>query len=57
MKIALDTNVLAYAEGTNGAAMRDNAPPAAVANPFAPALHPMLAAVLTTPRGNMTTRR
>ena len=23
MKIALDTNVLAYAEGTNGAAMRD----------------------------------
>jgi predicted nucleic acid-binding protein len=25
MKIALDTNVLAYAEGTNGAAMRDNA--------------------------------
>jgi predicted nucleic acid-binding protein len=25
MKIALDTNVLAYAEGTNGAAMRDQA--------------------------------
>ena len=25
MKIALDTNVLAYAEGTNGAAMRDKA--------------------------------
>jgi predicted nucleic acid-binding protein len=25
MKIALDTNVLAYAEGTNGAAMRDRA--------------------------------
>jgi predicted nucleic acid-binding protein len=23
MKIALDTNVLAYAEGTNGVAMRD----------------------------------
>ena len=23
MKVALDTNVLAYAEGTNGAAMRD----------------------------------
>ena len=25
MKIALDTNLLAYAEGTNGAAMRDSA--------------------------------
>jgi predicted nucleic acid-binding protein len=25
MKIALDTNVMAYAEGTNGAAMRDRA--------------------------------
>ena len=25
MKVALDTNVLAYAEGTNGAAMRDKA--------------------------------
>jgi predicted nucleic acid-binding protein len=25
MKIALDTNILAYAEGTNGAAMRDKA--------------------------------
>ena len=25
MRVALDTNVLAYAEGTNGAAMRDNA--------------------------------
>ena len=25
MKIALDTNVLAYAEGTNGAAKRDKA--------------------------------
>ena len=25
MKVALDTNVLAYAEGTNGAAMRDQA--------------------------------
>src|SRR5271169_241026 len=25
MKVALDTNVLAYAEGTNGAAMRDRA--------------------------------
>jgi hypothetical protein len=25
MKIALDTNVLAYAEGANGAAMRDKA--------------------------------
>jgi predicted nucleic acid-binding protein len=25
MKIALDTNVLAYAEGANGAAMRDSA--------------------------------
>jgi len=25
MKIALDTNVLAYAEGTNGAAMREKA--------------------------------
>ena len=25
MKIALDTNVLAYAEGTNGAPMRDKA--------------------------------
>ena len=23
MKVALDTNILAYAEGTNGAAMRD----------------------------------
>lgn len=23
MKVALDTNVLAYAEGTNGAGMRD----------------------------------
>ena len=25
MKVALDTNVLAYAEGANGAAMRDKA--------------------------------
>jgi len=25
MKVALDTNILAYAEGTNGAAMRDKA--------------------------------
>ena len=25
MKVALDTNVLAYAEGANGAAMRDRA--------------------------------
>ena len=25
MRIALDTNVLAYAEGVNGAAMRDKA--------------------------------
>jgi|SRR5579884_2492354 len=25
MKVALDTNILAYAEGTNGAAMRDRA--------------------------------
>ena len=25
MNVALDTNVLAYAEGTNGAAMRDKA--------------------------------
>jgi predicted nucleic acid-binding protein len=40
MKIALDTNVLAYAEGTNGAAMRDKAleliqrlPPMAIAFP------------------------
>ena len=40
MKIALDTNVLAYAEGANGAAMRDQAldliqrlPPAAVVLP------------------------
>jgi predicted nucleic acid-binding protein len=40
MKIALDTNILAYAEGTNGAAMRDKAidfiqrlPPAAIVLP------------------------
>ena len=40
MKIALDTNVLAYAEGINGAAMRDRAleliqrlPPAAIVLP------------------------
>ena len=25
MRVALDTNILAYAEGTNGAAMRDKA--------------------------------
>ena len=25
MNVALDTNILAYAEGTNGAAMRDKA--------------------------------
>ncbi len=40
MKVALDTNVLAYAEGTNGAAMRDKAmeliqrlPPGAIVLP------------------------
>ena len=40
MKIALDTNVLAYAEGANGASMRDKAldviqrlPPAAIVPP------------------------
>jgi predicted nucleic acid-binding protein len=40
MRIALDTNVLAYAEGTNGAVMRDKAleliqrlPPAAIVLP------------------------
>ncbi len=40
MKIALDTNVLAYAEGANGTAMRDKAleliqrtPPAAIVLP------------------------
>jgi predicted nucleic acid-binding protein len=40
MKIALDTNVLAYAEGVNGTVMRDKAleliqqlPPAAIVLP------------------------
>jgi predicted nucleic acid-binding protein len=40
MKVALDTNILAYAEGTNGAAMRDQTldliqrlPPAAIVLP------------------------
>ena len=40
MKIALDTNILAYAEGTNGTVMRDKAldviqrfPPAAIVVP------------------------
>jgi predicted nucleic acid-binding protein len=96
MRIALDTNILAYAEGVNGALMRDKAlkliqrlPPEAivlpaqalgelfnvlvrkakrrpgrareavqegftwrgvtVANPFAPALNPILAALLAEP--------
>jgi predicted nucleic acid-binding protein len=53
LKVAIDTNILAYAEGiedpTRQAAARrliQSPDPEAVANPFLPVRHPLLEAVL-----------